>query len=114
MFNNFYPKIYAIASCIFSILIITKQYLIYPDAVEVPDYMDVIYISFVALFIIFIFSGLVFGFLLVPLSCYAEKYGSLTGIGTGFTSYEFEELEEQGRDEIEEDKRMAKEFNEKM
>ena len=30
------------------------------------------------------------------------------------TSYEFEELEEQGRDEIEEDKRMAKEFNEKM
>ena len=40
VFDNFYPKIYAITSVCYSLGMIANSYVAYPDAVEVPKYFN--------------------------------------------------------------------------
>ena len=52
---------------------------------------------------------------MVPLSTCDKKFGSVKNkIGEGFKTYEFDQIAELKKDELEEDKKITKKFNNEM
>ena len=105
IFDNFYPKIYAISSVFFSIGMIAYSYVTYPDAVEVPDFGRATLIQFIGLLCLFIGSGIAFFCFLAPLACSGHFFGDLDKIGEGFETLDYDEIVEKGKEELEEDKK---------
>ena len=101
VFDNFYPKIYAITSVFYSLGMIANSYVAYPDAVEVPKYFDAFLEQLIALLALFVGSAVLFVLLLAPLSC-SDK------IGEGFTTFDYEEVMDKG---IEEHQKERQKFN---
>lgn len=110
IFNNFYPKIYAISSVFFSIGMIAYSYVTYPDAVEVPDFARATLIQFIGLLCLFIGSGILFFCFLAPLTCSGLCFGDLDKIGEGFETMDYDEIVEKGKEELEEDKKRYKQL----
>ena len=96
MFNNFYPKIYAIWSVVTSIFIIVRSYVTYPDAVEVPEFGSALLTQFIALLALFVISTILLVLFLVPLTCAAKYCGSMEGLGLGFGTFDYDEVVEHG------------------
>jgi len=96
VFNNFYPKIYAIWSVVTSIFIIVRSYVTYPDAVEVPEFGSALLTQFIALLALFVISTILLVLFLVPLTCAAKYCGSMEGLGLGFGTFDYDEVVEHG------------------
>ena len=94
VFNNFYPKIYAITSVFYSFGMIGRSYIAYPDAVEVPRYFNAFLYQLIALLALFVASAILFLLFLAPLSLSGYASGDMNKIGEGFATLEYEEIVE--------------------
>jgi hypothetical protein len=100
VFNNFYPKIYAVTSVFYSFFMIYRSYVTYPDTIQVPSFINAVTQQLLALLGLSIFSLILWALFLVPLSCSGYALGDMNKIGEGFGTIDYDELVERNEKEI--------------